>query len=277
MNLESEIISIGKRAKIASHDLALLGNKAKNEALIKSAENIRSNIQDILGENKKDLEIAGKKGLNKALIDRLTLNEERVHSISDGIIAISKIEDPVGKTLSKWDRPNGLVIEKVSVPLGVIGVIYESRPNVSADAAALCLKSGNATILRGGSESFYSSSILINIINDSYSELGLPKGCLQNIPTKSRDAVGLLLKMENYVDVFVPRGGRSLIEKVINESRVPVFRHLDGICHTYVHKSSNPDVAAKIVLNSGIKITMLPLDVTHKTLVDSWMVLFEEG
>ena len=166
---------------------------------------------------------------------------------------IIKLDDPVKKILSEWKRPNGLIIQKVSVPLGVIGVIYESRPNVAADAAALCLKSSNATILRGGSESFNSSTKIIEIINESYKECKLPLGTLQTIPTIDRDAVGILLGMDKYVDVFVPRGGRSLIERVINESRVPVFRHLDGICHTYVQKSSEIKEAAKIVVNAKMR------------------------
>ena len=252
-NLRSEITLIGKKAKLASYDLALLSDKDKNDALKESAKNIDNKTQEILKANEIDVSLAKEKNLNDALIDRLILNEERIKSISNGILQIAELENPVGKILSSWDRPNGLSIEKVSVPLGVIGVIYESRPNVSADAAALCLKSGNATILRGGSESFNSSSILIETINESYKKFGLPEGSLQNIPTRSRDAVGFLLKMDKYIDVFVPRGGRSLIERVINESTVPVFRHLDGICHTYVHKSSKSEIASKVVHNAKMR------------------------
>ena len=159
----------------------------------------------------------------------------------------------MGKKLSSWRRPNGLEIEKVSVPLGVIGVIYESRPNVSADAAALCLKSSNATILRGGS-SFYSSSIIINLINKSFfRKSGLPIGTLQNIPTTEREAVGYLLKLDNYVDVIVPRGGKSLIERVSKESRIHVIKHLDGICHTYINKNSDKEISKNIVVNAKMR------------------------
>ncbi len=253
MDLKKEILEIGKKAKEASYDLALLDTAIKNEALGKAAENIKKKSKEIIAANKIDLAKAKQKKLASSLIDRLLLDNNRINSIVDGILEIIKLDDPVKKILSEWERPNGLLIQKVSVPLGVIGVIYESRPNVAADAAALCLKSSNATILRGGSESFYSSTKIIEIINESYKECKLPLGTLQTIPTINRDAVGILLGMDKYVDVFVPRGGRSLIERVINESRVPVFRHLDGICHTYVQKSSEIKEAAKIVVNAKMR------------------------
>ena len=163
------------------------------------------------------------------------------------------MEDPVGKRISSWKRPNGLNIEKVSIPLGVIGVIYESRPNVAADAAALCLKAGNALILRGGKESFNSSSKIIEVIKNSMKKFGLPDGTLQNIPTIDRAAVGVLLKMDKFVDVIIPRGGKSLIERVSKESRVHVIKHLDGICHTYIHKSSDPEISQKVALNAKMR------------------------
>ena len=253
MDIKKEILEIGKKAKEASYDLALLDTAIKNEALGKAAENIKKKSKEIIAANKIDLAKAKKKQLASSLIDRLLLDNDRINSIVDGILEIIKLDDPVKKILSEWERPNGLLIQKVSVPLGVIGVIYESRPNVAADAAALCLKSSNATILRGGSESFNSSTKIIEIINESYKECKLPLGTLQTIPTIDRDAVGILLGMDKYVDVFVPRGGRSLIERVINESRVPVFRHLDGICHTYVQKSSEIKEAAKIVVNAKMR------------------------
>ena len=253
MDIKKEILEIGKKAKEASYDLALLDTAVKNEALGKAAENIKKKSKEIIAANKIDLAKAKKKQLASSLIDRLLLDNDRINSIVDGILEIIKLDDPVKKILSEWERPNGLLIQKVSVPLGVIGVIYESRPNVAADAAALCLKSSNATILRGGSESFNSSTKIIEIINESYKECKLPLGTLQTIPTINRDAVGILLGMDKYVDVFVPRGGRSLIERVINESRVPVFRHLDGICHTYVQKSSEIKEAAKIVVNAKMR------------------------
>ena len=253
MNLERQINLIGKYAKEASYELGLLSNKKKNECLIAASKNIKIKQATILEANKKDMLNAKKRKLTPALIDRLKLDGNRINSICKGLLEITKLKDPVGKVLSSWKRPNGLKIEKVSVPLGVIGVIYESRPNVAADAAALCLKSSNATILRGGSESFHSSSIIIDTINETYKKMGLPKGALQKIPTTNRDAVGYFLKLDKYIDVFVPRGGRSLIERVIKESRVPVFKHLDGICHTYIHKSANKELASNIVVNAKMR------------------------
>ncbi len=253
MDIKKEILEIGKKAKEASYELAVLDTAKKNEALGKAAENIKTRSREIIAANNIDLTKAKQKQLAPALIDRLLLDDDRINSIVNGILDIIKLDDPVKKILSEWQRPNGLKIQKVSVPLGVIGVIYESRPNVAADAAALCLKSSNATILRGGSESFNSSTKIIEIINESYNECKLPLGTLQTIPTISREAVGILLGMDKFVDVFVPRGGRSLIERVINESRVPVFRHLDGICHTYVQKSSEIKEAAKIVINAKMR------------------------
>tara|TARA_B100000989_G_scaffold91564_1_gene66244 strand:- start:6773 stop:8038 length:1266 start_codon:yes stop_codon:yes gene_type:complete len=255
LQLKRIIKNIASKAKNSSFELALICNKKRNEALVSAAKNLMKNKKLILLENEKDVKLARKKKLNSALIDRLLLDENRVDSMCKGMISISKLSNPVGIKLSEWQRPNGLKIEKVSVPLGVIGVIYESRPNVAADAAALCLKSCNATILRGGSESFYSSSIITEIIKQSFLKLGLPEGVLQNIPTKKRDAVGYLLKMDNYIDVIVPRGGKSLIERVIKESRIHVIRHLDGICHTYIHKKSDPILAQKVVVNAKLRRT----------------------
>ena len=181
------------------------------------------------------------------------LDSDRVDSICKGLKDIAILDDPVGKNLGEWSRPNGLKIQKVSIPLGVIGVIYESRLNVAADAAGLCLKSGNTLILRGGSESFNSSSVIVKIIKQSMKKFGLPDGTLQNIPTTDRSAVGALLKMDNYVDVIIPRGGRSLIERVSKESRVHVIKHLDGICHTYIHKSSDQNICEKVVVNAKMR------------------------
>ena len=189
------------------------------------------NKKKILHANNLDIE-KNKSTLNSALLDRLILDNKRIEGICKGLVDISKLDDPIGKILSEWKRPNGLKIQRVSVPLGVIGVIYESRPNVAADAAALCLKSGNTLILRGGSESFNSSSVIINLIRESLQKFNIDLGALQNVPTTDRDAVGYLLKMDQFVDVIIPRGGKSLIERVSNESRVHVIKHLDGICHT---------------------------------------------
>ena len=226
--------------------------KSKNEILCSAADNLLKNKESILKANELDIK-ENKNKLNSATLDRLVLDEKRIESISSGLVEISGLEDPVGKIIDKWSRPNGLEIEKTSIPLGVIGVIYESRPNVSADAAGLCLKSGNALILRGGSESFNSSSKIVEIINRSYENFKLHKGVLQYIPTKDRNAVGHLLKMDDFVDVIIPRGGRSLIERVINDSKVHVIRHLDGICHTYIHKSSIANLSKEVAVNAKMR------------------------
>ncbi len=251
-NLEQNILQIGKQAKEASRYVSQLSTKSKNDILCAAAQNLSKNKDSILKANEKDIK-ENKDKLNSATLDRLILDEERIESISNGLVEISRLEDPVGKIIEKWSRPNGLKIEKISIPLGVIGVIYESRPNVSADAAGLCLKSGNALILRGGSESFNSSSKIVEIINHSYEKFKLPTGVLQYIPTKDRNAVGHLLRMDDFVDVIIPRGGRSLIERVINESKVHVIRHLDGICHTYIHKTSIVNLSKEVAVNAKMR------------------------
>ena len=250
--IEKEVLEIGSKAKESSLEVSLLSTKVKNQVLIDAAQNIKKNKESIIQANIKDIN-EHKNKLSPALLDRLMLDSNRIDSICSGLIDISKLEDPVGKILDDWSRPNGLKIQKVSIPLGVIGVIYESRPNVAADAAALCLKSGNTLILRGGKESYNSSNKIITLIKESMTKFGIPDGALQNIPTVDRAAVGVLLKMDKYVDVIIPRGGRSLIERVSADSRVHVIKHLDGICHTYIHKSSNPLISERVVLNAKMR------------------------
>ncbi len=250
--IEKIIKDIGFLARQDSHSVGSLDVSTKTKALESAAENLLSNKDLILEENEKDVE-QHKSKLTSALLDRLILDEKRINSMCEGIIKISQLDDPVGKIIDDWDRPNGLRIQKVSVPLGVIGVIYESRPNVAADAAALCLKSGNTLILRGGTESFNSSSIIVKVIKESYEKLGIRPGALQNIPTTDRLAVGCLLKMDDYVDVIIPRGGKSLIERVSRESRVHVIKHLDGICHTYIEKSANKEISSNISFNAKMR------------------------
>ncbi len=250
--IEDQVLEIGAKAKRASLKVSLLSKRVKNQILLDASKNLQKNKKIIITKNKLDIK-KHKDKLNSALLDRLMLNSDRVDSICKGLEDIAILDDPVGKNLGEWSRPNGLKIQKVSIPLGVIGVIYESRPNVAADAAGLCLKSGNALILRGGSESFNSSSVIVKIIKQSMKKFGLPDGTLQNIPTTDRSAVGALLKMDNYVDVIIPRGGRSLIERVSKESRVHVIKHLDGICHTYIHKSSDQNICEKVTFNAKMR------------------------
>ena len=252
-NLFQEVKQICLNSRKSSYEIAVLGKEKKNKLLIDAAENIYKRKREILEANLKDLKQSKKKKLANSLLDRLLLDNERIEAMCNGILEISKLNDPVGEVISKWSRPNGLKIEKVSVPLGVIGVIYESRPNVAADASALCLKSGNSVILRGGSESFNSSNAIINAIKDSYQKNGLSADALQTLPTVSRDAVGYLLKMSEFIDVIIPRGGRSLIQRVEKESKIPVFRHLDGICHTYIHKSGDIKIAHDVLVNAKMR------------------------
>jgi glutamate-5-semialdehyde dehydrogenase len=201
------------------------------------------------------MEAAQGRDLSAALLDRLELDDARVEGMAKGLEEVAELPDPVGAVMAQWSRPNGLDISRVRVPLGVIGIIYESRPNVTADAGGLCLKSGNAAILRGGSESFHSSTAIAYCLAQGLEQAGLPKGCIQLVPTRDRAAVGEMLTMTDCIDVIIPRGGRSLIERVSAESRVPVIKHLDGNCHVYVHGGADLDMARKVVLNAKMRRT----------------------
>ena len=254
--LEKELILMGKNARKASQILTLANSDLKNNALEAMAVDIEKNKENILEANIKDVEKAKANNISKSFLDRLILNDERIESISDGLREIIKIEDPVGQTMSKWDRPNGLNIERVRTPLGVIGVIYESRPNVTADAGALCLKAGNAVILRGGSESYYSSNAIYNSLKNGLIKAGLPEHSIQIIPTTDRNAVGYLLSgLNDSIDVVVPRGGKSLVERVQNEAKVPVFGHLEGICHVYIDKDADVKKAIEVTVNAKMRRT----------------------
>ena len=254
--LEKELVLMGKNARKASQILTLANSDLKNSALEAMAVDIEENKENILEANIKDVEKAKANNISKSFLDRLILNDERIKSISDGLREIIKIEDPVGQTMSKWDRPNGLNIERVRTPLGVIGVIYESRPNVTADAGALCLKAGNAVILRGGSESYYSSNAIYNSLKNGLIKAGLPEHSIQIIPTTDRNAVGYLLSgLNDSIDVVVPRGGKSLVERVQNEAKVPVFGHLEGICHVYIDKDADVKKAIEVTVNAKMRRT----------------------
>jgi glutamate-5-semialdehyde dehydrogenase len=242
---------IGRQARAAAKVLAQAGSDAKDRALREAAQAIRGSEDAILAANCED--IAAAQGLSGALLDRLTLNPDRIRAMATGLEEIALLPDPVGRELARWRRPNGLDIARVSVPLGVIGIIYESRPNVTADAGGLCLKSGNAAILRGGSESFHSSRAILRCLQQGLEAAGLPRQALQLVPTTDRDAVGIMLGMTEFIDVIVPRGGRSLIERVIAESRIPLFQHLEGVNHTYVDKAADLAIARRIVLNAKLR------------------------
>src|SRR5690606_3812383 len=228
----------------------------KNKALLGMAAALESRTAEILAENAKDMAHGEAAGLTSAVLDRLKLDEKRVAAIAQGIREIAALADPVGSLIAEWDRPNGLHIERVRTPLGVIGVIYESRPNVTADAGALCLKAGNAVILRGGSDSTYSSAAIHACLVEGLKEAGLPEHAIQRVPTTDRAAVGEMLKgLDGNIDVIVPRGGKSLVARVQSEARVPVFAHLEGICHVYVDRSADLEMAVNVVRNAKLRRT----------------------
>ena len=254
--LKEKLFLMGENARKASQTLTLVNSKIKNNALEAMAADIETNKEIILEANIKDIENAKANNISKSFLDRLILNDERIQSISNGLREIIKIEDPVGQIMSEWNRPNGLNIERVRTPLGVIGVIYESRPNVTADAGALCLKAGNAVILRGGSESYYSSNAIYNSLKNGLVKTGLPEYSIQIVPTTDRDAVGYLLSgLDDTIDVVVPRGGKSLVERVQNEAKVPVFGHLEGICHIYIDEDADIKKAEEITVNAKMRRT----------------------
>ena len=253
---EAAMLDIGRRARSAARRLALASPAQKNAALTAMAQAIRTRSRAICEANAEDLAEARREGMTPAFLDRLALDPARVEAIAAGIEMVRDLADPVGKVMEAWDRPNGLVIERVRVPLGVIGVIYESRPNVTADAAALCLKSGNAAILRGGSDSFRSSRAIHQAITSGIEAAGLPSAAIALVPTRDRAAVGLMLQgLQGAIDVIIPRGGKSLVARVQEEARVPVFAHLDGNCHVYVHGAASLAMARDIVVNAKMRRT----------------------
>ncbi len=247
---------IGRRARAAARALALAPAEQKNRALELMAAAVRGQVSLILDANSEDVTEARSAGVTGAFLDRLALDPARVEAIAKGIDAVRAVNDPVGVVAESWTRPNGMRIERVRVPLGVIGIIYESRPNVTADAGVLCLKSGNAAILRGGSDSMRSSRTIVAAMVEGLRAAGLPEASIQLVPTRDRAAVGQMLAgLDGNIDVIVPRGGKSLVARVQSEARVPVFAHLEGVCHVYVHKAASLEMAKKIVLNAKMRRT----------------------
>lgn len=247
---------IGRQARAAAGRLAKCTAEQKVEGLRSAADTIRTRQAEILVANAVDMEAARARRLTDAMLDRLALDEARVEAMAGGIEAIAALDDPIGTVIAEWNRPNGLRIQRVRVPLGVIGIIYESRPNVTADAGALCLKSGNAVILRCGSESFNSSTAIHACLEQGLTRAALPRNAIQIVPTTSRDAVGMLLSgLDGCIDVLVPRGGKSLIARVQEDARVPIIGHLEGLCHVYVHQSADIQMAQDIVLNAKMRRT----------------------
>ena len=252
--IEETVNQIGIQAKVASKELARISGAKKNEALLAMAKHILANEKIIITSNEKDIKNAKQKGLSESFIDRLQLGSENITSIANTLKDIASFEDPVGKVLSNWTRPNGLQISRVSTPLGVIGIIYESRPNVTADAGALCLKSGNASILRGGSDSFHSSLAIHACLVKGLKEAGISEHAIQIINNTDREVVKLMLQgINKSIDVIVPRGGKSLVAEVEKEAKVPVFGHLEGICHIYVDKDADKDKSVKVCLNAKMR------------------------
>ncbi len=248
--LYATLETIGQQARAASRKLATLSSTRKNAILQAMAEGLEESLPTILEANARDLAAGEERGLSAAMLDRLRLDEKRVEKMAQGIREVSVLPDPVGQVLEDWTRPNGLRLQKVRTPIGVIGIIYESRPNVTCDAAVLCLKTGNAVILRGGSEAFHSNTALAAIMQKSGRRAGLPEHAVQLVPSTDREAVSILCRMERWLDVLIPRGGEALIQRVVAEARMPVIKHYNGICHVYVDAAADEEMASNITLNA---------------------------
>jgi glutamate-5-semialdehyde dehydrogenase len=253
VSLERSIVELCQNARSAARALATAPTSGKNRTLALAAARLRASIRPLLEANAADVEAARRDGLSNALIDRLSLNEKRVEAMAQGLEEIVRLPDPVGETIARWRRPNGLEISQVRIPIGVVGVIYESRPNVTADAAGLCLKAGNAVILKGGSEAFRTNQLLAQLISAAVADAGLPASAVQLVPTTDRQAVAVLLRQSDLVDVIVPRGGPDLIRAITEQSRVPVVQHYAGVCHTYVDSHADLGMAERICFNAKVQ------------------------
>lgn len=253
MKFDELIATLGSAARVAAQGLATLDGRRRDQALRHCAQAIRDDTSAILSANARDLEAAGERGLSSAMLDRLELTPDRIEAMADGLDAIAELPDPLNRVLAEWTRPNGLRIQRVAVPIGVIGVIYESRPNVTADAAGLCLKSGNAVILRGGSEAVHSNRAILAALGRGLESASVGPAAIQLVPTQDRDAVGALLGAYQWLDLVIPRGGKSLVARVQADARVPVLAHLDGNNHLYIHSSADPDMAVELVVNAKMR------------------------
>ena len=267
-DLRLQMRRVGQSARAAAAILARTDTNARNRALEQAAAALRARETEVLNANARDLDAAGELDLSDAMVDRLTLNPDRVEEMARGLEEIVALPDPLGSVIADWERPNGLRIQRVRVPLGVIGIIYESRPNVTADAGALCLKSGNAVILRGGSEAIHSNAAIHACLLDGLAAAGIPETAIQRVPTQDREAVGILLRdMAEFVDVIVPRGGKRLIARVQEDARVPVMGHLEGICHTHIHSGADLEMARRVTVNAKMRRTGI-CGATETVLVD---------
>ncbi|HPL62745.1 MAG TPA: glutamate-5-semialdehyde dehydrogenase [Syntrophales bacterium] len=253
MDIDSRVEKMAVAAKEAAVKLAKLSSRVKDGALRDMAAALMDRKDFLVAENEKDLACARQKGLTRAMIDRLTMNEATVGAIAKGLEEVAALPDPVGKIISMWKRPNGLLVGRMRIPLGVIGIIYESRPNVTADAAALCLKSGNAVILRGGSEAINSNIAVAGVLQEALRQNGIPEAAIQLIPFTERQAVNRMLELEEYIDLIIPRGGEDLIRAVVAQSRIPVIKHYKGVCHVFVDEDADLDMAVKICMNAKVQ------------------------
>ncbi|MFH1014615.1 MAG: glutamate-5-semialdehyde dehydrogenase [Nitrospirota bacterium] len=253
MDIKAYILKKAKAAKEGARALAKASSKEKNNALLKMADVLKKRKAELIKENKKDIAFAEKKGLSKAMIDRLALNDKRINEMAQGLIEVAALPDPVGEVIKMWQRPNGMVVGKMRVPIGVIGIIYESRPNVTADATSLCLKAGNAVILRGGSEAINSNKAIVKILRDAAKSEGLNENAIAFIDTPEREAVMEMLKLEGIIDLIIPRGGEGLIRTVTANSRIPVLKHYKGVCHVFVDRGADLKMAEDICFNAKVQ------------------------
>ena len=286
MDLPTEILDLGRRAKAAARQLARLSTERKNAGILAMADALGSHADKILAANVLDVEAAGEAGISGAMIDRLRLDQKRLAAMADGIRAVAALPDPVGETIRAWTRPNGIEINKRRVPIGVVGIIYESRPNVTSDAAVLCTKTGNAAILRGGSESLRTNLAIADALRDSAANAGLPADSILLVPRTDRDAVWLLAEMDQYVDLIVPRGGTSLIETVVRHARMPVIKHYHGVCILYVDRAADQAMAERILINAkcqrpgvcnAVETLLVHRDIAAEFLPRAAKVLWENG
>ena len=286
MSLQDQILDYGKRARAAARALAKLTTQQKNAALNAMAGQVVSDTAAILAANAKDVSKGQADGLSGAMIDRLKLDAKRITAMADGIRQVATLPDPVGEVIKEWTRPNGIRISKVRVPIGVVGIIYESRPNVTSDAAVLCTKTGNATILRGGSESIHSNLAIAEALQRGGASAGLPADSVLLIPTTDREAVKHMAQMDKYIDLIVPRGGHALIEAVVTHARMPVIKHYHGVCIAYVDKDADLDMADKIVVNAktqrpgvcnAIETVLVHRDIAEKFFKKTGQSLFDKG
>ncbi|WP_275423384.1 glutamate-5-semialdehyde dehydrogenase [Geomonas subterranea] len=275
MSVAEQIRSIAAEARQASFAMAKLSSAVKNELLLDMAQGLVGNAEEIIAENQKDLEAGKERGLSSAMLDRLMLNEARIKGMADAIREVAALPDPVGEVTGMWKRPNDLMVGKMRIPLGVIGIIYESRPNVTSDAAALCLKSGNAVVLRGGSEAIHSNLAIATVLKNELAKRNIPAAALSLIPFTEREGVTEMLKQEEFIDVIIPRGGESLIRFVVENSKIPVIKHYKGVCHVFVDASADFEMAREIIINAKVQrpgvCNALETLLIHKDIAESFV------